>query len=328
MDDHFESGRRHDFEGDDHPPFFSNVKEETDEANFSSTEGDLELDLSTSERPNMEKKYRREFPAGRFLKKELEYIAKTYCDNYKTFYYSTVNGGKDKDCIARKKELLVEMAEHVSKLGDEPRTVEQVEQKIRDEMKRVKKYLIAKKHGRPNGKREIVLSTPQQMIADMIEKTTLEPFRQKICGEPLSEDVLEAFRSWKENGDASNMEMPIAGSSLEVSPPSGSQRGASPLPRGQRLSPPLLRNHKRKLAEKGETSADYMDESPNSKRDFDFDHLKDRRRALEEDMRYARAKLEAVTAERDFWMAKIDVLDLERQFWMSELERSLRHKYQ
>ncbi|VDN31477.1 unnamed protein product [Cylicostephanus goldi] len=164
----------------------------------------------------MEKKYRREFPAGRFLKKELEYIAKTYCDNYKTFYYSTVNGGKDKDCIARKKELLQEMAEHVSKLGDEPRTVEQIEQKIRDEMKRVKKYLIAK------------------------------------------------VRLW----------------------------------------------------------------NPNSKRDFDFDHLKDRRRALEEDMRYARAKLEAVTAERDFWMAKIDVLDLERQFWMSELERSLRHKYQ
>ena len=62
------------------------------------------------------------------------------------------------------------------------------------------------------------------------------------------------------------------------------------------------------------------------KRDFDFEHLKDRRRSLEEDIRYARAKLEAVTAERDFWMAKIDVLDLERQFWMSELERSVRDR--
>ncbi|VDM69949.1 unnamed protein product, partial [Strongylus vulgaris] len=201
MDDCFESGRKHDFEDDEHPAF-SNVKQEdTDEANFSSTEGDLELDMSAIERPspNMRKfkamragcysnYFQREFPAGRFLKKELEYIAKTYCDNYKTFYYSTVNGGKDKDSIARKKALLLEMAEHVSKLGDEPRTVEQIEQKIRDEMKRVKKYLIAKKHGRPNGKREIVLSTPQQMIADMIEKTTLEPFRQRIYEPSNGED--------------------------------------------------------------------------------------------------------------------------------------------
>lgn len=67
--------------------------------------------------------------------------------------------------------------------------------------------------------------------------------------------------------------------------------------------------------------------SAHNRRDFDFENLKGRRRALEEDMRYARAKLEAVTAERDFWMAKIDVLDLERQYWMSELERNLRDRY-
>ncbi|EYC26864.1 hypothetical protein Y032_0009g396 [Ancylostoma ceylanicum] len=306
MDECFESVRTHDFEEDEHPPF-NNVKhEDMDEASYSNAEGDLELDLH----PHA-KKSRREYPAGRFLKKELEYIAKTYCDNYKTFYYSTVNGGKDKDCIARKKALLVEMAEHISALGDEPRTVEQVEQKIRDEMKRVKKYLIAKKHGRQYGKREIVLSSPQQMIADMIEQTTLEPFRQKIYESHGVEDPVAV--------DTSNVDMPAAGSSLEVSPRGGSQRATSP---------PVLRNRKRKMSDqRDEMSRDFVERSAHTRRDFDFEGLKCRRRTLEEDLRYARAKLEAVTAERDFWMAKIDVLDLERQYWMSELERNLRERY-
>ncbi|ETN81259.1 hypothetical protein RB195_012518 [Necator americanus] len=305
MDDCFESGRRHDFEEDEYPAFNNVKNEDIDDANFSNTEGDLELDLH----PHT-KKCKREYPAGRFLKKELEYIAKTYCDNYKTFYYSTVNGGKDKDCIAKKKALLVEMAQHISTLGDEPRTVEQVEQKIRDEMKRVKKYLIAKKQGRQHGKREIVLSSPQQMIADMIEQTTLEPFRQRIY-EPHEDSVAV---------DTSTMDIPTTGSSLDVSPPGGSQRATSP---------PVLRSRKRKISDlKEDVSKDVMERSfnTNTRRDFDFEHLKERRRALEEDMRYARAKLEAVTAERDFWMAKIDVLDLERQYWMSELERSLRDR--
>ncbi|VDM83842.1 unnamed protein product [Strongylus vulgaris] len=158
------------------------------------------------------------------------------------------------------------------------------------------------------------------MIADMIEKTTLEPFRQRIYEPSNGEDSAA--------GEASNMEAPVAGSSLEVSPPSGSQRAASPPPvRNQRLSPPVLRNKRKLSDQKEETNKDSIDFNLQIKRDFDFDHLKDRRRALEEDMRYARAKLEAVTAERDFWMAKIDVLDLERQFWMSELERSLRDRY-
>ncbi|KHJ84156.1 hypothetical protein OESDEN_16134 [Oesophagostomum dentatum] len=273
MDDSHETAQVHEFDDDEHPAFSSIKQEDMDEANYSNAEGDLELDLH----PFTKKKIgHREYPpAQRFLKKELEYIAKIYCDNYKTFYYSTVNGGKDKDCIARKKELLIEMAEHISRIGEEPRTVEQVEQKIRDEMKRVKKYLMAKKHGRPFGKREIVLSPPQQMIADVIERTTLEPFRHRIFDPPNVEDPVAV--------DTSTLDTPTAGSSMEVSPPGESQRS----------SPPVLRSSsKRKVAEqKEEVSRESAERPPPPKRDFDFEHLKDRRRALEEDIRYARAKV-------------------------------------
>ncbi|KAK5984901.1 hypothetical protein GCK32_018502, partial [Trichostrongylus colubriformis] len=158
-------------------------QEENDGSVHSNLEGDLDLDLL------QHMKKRREYPAGRFLKKELEYIAETYCNNYETFYHSTVNGGKDKDAIARKKALLNEMAEHISTLGEEHRTPEQVEQKIRDELKRVKKYMAAKNQTTfPMNRREIVLSSPQRMIADMIERTVVEPIKPKSSEQNASED--------------------------------------------------------------------------------------------------------------------------------------------
>lgn len=274
-------------------------QEETDEAILSNPEADLEDILQ-----QFVKKTRREYPAGRFLKKELDYIAETYCNNYATFYHSTVNGGKDKDAIAKKKSLLMEMAEHISTLGEEQRTPEQVEQKIRDELKRVKKYMAAKKNGGSlpgKSKREIVLSSSQQMIADVVERTVLEPSRPKPVEQNGVDDSVVAV-------DTSFMEVPTAGSSLEVSPPASGHRNASPL---------HLRKKKRRLSS--------LREFDDRRQEFDF--VREKRRGLEDDMKYARAKLEAVTAERDFWMAKIDVLDLERQFWMREIEKSLNDHY-
>uniref|UniRef100_A0A0K0D9L8 BZIP domain-containing protein n=1 Tax=Angiostrongylus cantonensis TaxID=6313 RepID=A0A0K0D9L8_ANGCA len=198
--------------------------------------------------------------AGRFLKKELDYIAETYCNNYATFYHSTVNGGKDKDAIAKNG-------------GSLP----------------------------GKSKREIVLSSSQQMIADVVERTVLEPSKPKPVEQNGVDDSVVAV-------DTSFMEVPTAGSSLEVSPPASGHRNASPL---------HLRKKKRRLSS--------LREFDDRRQEFDF--VREKRRGLEDDMKYARAKLEAVTAERDFWMAKIDVLDLERQFWMREIEKSLNDHY-
>ncbi|KAJ1356768.1 hypothetical protein KIN20_014553 [Parelaphostrongylus tenuis] len=177
-------------------------QEETDDAILSNPEADLEDMLQ-----QFVKKTRREYPAGRFLKKELDYIAETYCNNYATFYHSTVSGGKDKEAIAKKKSLLLEMAEHISTLGEEHRTPEQVEQKIRDELKRVKKYMAAKKNGGTlpgKNKREIVLSSSQQMIADVVERTILEPSKPKSVEQNGVDEPSVAV-------DTSIMENPTAG---------------------------------------------------------------------------------------------------------------------
>ncbi|VDP07024.1 unnamed protein product [Heligmosomoides polygyrus] len=265
-------------------------RDDNDGSIHSILDGDVDLDL---------------FQHVKRTKKELEYIAETYCNNYETFYHSTVNGGKDKDAITRKKALLSQMAEHISTLGEEHRTPEQVEQKIRDELKRVKKYMAAKKEGGLlAGKREIVLSSPQQMIADVIERTLVEPIKPK-CGEGSSLDEAVVV-------DTSSVDIPTAGSSMEVSPPLFSRRTASPI---------QMRRKKRRLSQRE------LPQRPFDDFRCDFDFVKEKRRAVEDDMKYARAKLEAVTAERDYWMAKIDVLDLERQFWMRELERSLSSRF-
>nr|CDJ90145.1 unnamed protein product [Haemonchus contortus] len=279
-----------------HNSFKSYKQEENDGSIHSNLDGELDLDLL------QHMKKRREYPAGRFLKKELEYIAETYCNNYETFYHSTVNGGKDKDAIARKKALLTEMAEHISTLGEEHRTPEQVEQKIRDELKRVKKYMAAKSQaGLSNNRREIILSSPQRMIAEVIEKTTVEPIKPKSSEQNGVEEAVAV--------DTSYIDVPTASSSMEVSPPLFNRQITSPL---------HVRRKKRRLLSQRELPSIQPDDCRN-----DFELLKEKRRILDEDMKYARAKLEAVTAERDYWMAKIDVLDLERQFWMREIERTL-----
>ncbi|KAK6026197.1 hypothetical protein OSTOST_07883 [Ostertagia ostertagi] len=255
--------------------------EENDGSVHSNLEGDLDLDLL------QHMKKRREYPAGRFLKKELEYIAETYCNNYETFFHSTVNGGKDKDAIARKKALLTEMAEHISTLGEEHRTPEQVEQKIRDELKRVKKYMAAKNQSAfQNNRREIVLSSPQRMIADVIEKTTVEPIKPKSSEQNGVEEGVAV--------DTSYVDVPTASSSMEVSPPLFNRQTASPL---------HMRRKKRRLLSQRELPTNQFEDLRN-----DFEFVKEKRRVLEDDMKYARAKLEGETAERDYWMAKIDVI--------------------
>ncbi|WKY02071.1 hypothetical protein Q1695_015802 [Nippostrongylus brasiliensis] len=284
--------------------FSSSFKhDDNDESVHSNLDGEVDLELFQNLR-----KVKREYPAGRFLKRELEYIAETYCNNYETFYHSTVNGGKDKDAIAKKKALLNEMAEHISQLGEEHRTAEQVEQKIRDELKRVKKYIAAKNEGTLNsGRREIILSTPQQMIADVIENTIIEPIKPKPIAEQNGIDEAVVV-------DTSCIDVPTAGSSMEVSPP--------PVNRHNSSSPVETRRKKRRMSQR-----DFPTRPPFDDFRGEFDFVKEKRRVVEDDMKYARAKLEAVTAERDYWMAKIDVLDLERQFWMREIERSLSNRF-
>ncbi|VDL69352.1 unnamed protein product [Nippostrongylus brasiliensis] len=244
--------------------FSSSFKhDDNDESVHSNLDGEVDLELFQNLR-----KVKREYPAGRFLKRELEYIAETYCNNYETFYHSTVNGGKDKDAIAKKKALLNEMAEHISQLGEEHRTAE------------------------------------QQMIADVIENTIIEPIKPKPIAEQNGIDEAVVV-------DTSCIDVPTAGSSMEVSPP--------PVNRHNSSSPVETRRKKRRMSQR-----DFPTRPPFD----DFRYLrKEKRRVVEDDMKYARAKLEAVTAERDYWMAKIDVLDLERQFWMREIERSLSNRF-
>ncbi|KAK5981949.1 hypothetical protein GCK32_015539 [Trichostrongylus colubriformis] len=108
---------------------------------------------------------------ARFAKKELDYIAEMYCANYDIFHKSSLGGGRAKEAIALKRKLLQQMADHLSAIVDEKRTVVQIDQKIRDEIRQVKKYLRYKRQdalGTSGFSREIKLSSSQQYIADKL----------------------------------------------------------------------------------------------------------------------------------------------------------------
>ncbi|KAK5968768.1 hypothetical protein GCK32_005040 [Trichostrongylus colubriformis] len=74
-----------------------------------------------------------------------DYIAEMYCANYDIFHKSSLGGGRAKEAIALKRKLLQQMADHLSAIVDEKRTVVQIDQKIRDEIRQVKKYLRYKR---------------------------------------------------------------------------------------------------------------------------------------------------------------------------------------
>ncbi|VDL74277.1 unnamed protein product [Nippostrongylus brasiliensis] len=111
--------------------------------------------------------------AARFARKELDYIAEMYCANYDIFHCSSLGGGRAKPAIAfkMKRQLLQHMADHLSATMNEKRTVMQIDQKIRDEVRQVKKYLRSKRQkeldcrGYP---REIRLSSSQEYIASKL----------------------------------------------------------------------------------------------------------------------------------------------------------------
>ncbi|KAK6740608.1 hypothetical protein RB195_008828 [Necator americanus] len=110
--------------------------------------------------------------AARFARKELDYIAEMYVSNYDVFHKSSLGGGRAKEAITLKRKLLQQMADHLTAMVDEKRTVVQVDQKIRDEIRQVKKYLRHKRQdifgmfGPVSCSREIRLSSSQQYIAD------------------------------------------------------------------------------------------------------------------------------------------------------------------
>uniref|UniRef100_A0A0K0DNU0 Uncharacterized protein n=1 Tax=Angiostrongylus cantonensis TaxID=6313 RepID=A0A0K0DNU0_ANGCA len=78
---------------------------------------------------------------ARFARRELDYIAEMYCSNYEIFHKSSLGGGRAKEAILLKRKLLQEMADYLSTVAEEKRTVMQIDQKIRDEIRQVKKYL-------------------------------------------------------------------------------------------------------------------------------------------------------------------------------------------
>ncbi|RCN39128.1 hypothetical protein ANCCAN_14925 [Ancylostoma caninum] len=108
---------------------------------------------------------------ARFARRELDYIAEMYVNNYEVFHRSSLGGGRAKEAVAMKRKLLQQMAEHLSGIVDEKRTVMQIDQKIRDEIRQVKKYFRYKRQdmmGAAGYSREIRLSASQQYIADKL----------------------------------------------------------------------------------------------------------------------------------------------------------------
>ncbi|VDO96893.1 unnamed protein product [Heligmosomoides polygyrus] len=131
--------------------------------------------------------------SARFARKELDYIAEMYCENYDIFHKSSLGGGRAKEAIALKRKLLQEMADHLSTIADEKRTVMQVDQKIRDEVRQVKKHLRHKRLdmlGMGCSSREIRLSSSQQYIADQLKQKP--KLASIICSdvERLTEDAI------------------------------------------------------------------------------------------------------------------------------------------
>ncbi|VDM56195.1 unnamed protein product [Angiostrongylus costaricensis] len=120
--------------------------------------------------------------AARFARRELDYIAEMYCSNYEIFHKSSLGGGRAKEAILLKRKLLQEMADYLSTVAEEKRTVMQIDQKIRDEIRQVKKYLRYKRQNcfGKGGSREIRLSSSQQYIADRLK---LKPRLSKLCGD-------------------------------------------------------------------------------------------------------------------------------------------------
>ncbi|KHJ87263.1 hypothetical protein OESDEN_12966 [Oesophagostomum dentatum] len=152
------------------PSEMRSIKDE----DLGSESGDVESNNISNRRGSSEHEPR-EFAcsgAARFARKELDYIAEMYVANYDVFHKSSLGGGRAKEAIAMKRKLLQEMADHLTALVDEKRTVMQIDQKIRDEIRQVKKYFRHKKQdisGNGGYSREIRLSSSQQYIADNLK---------------------------------------------------------------------------------------------------------------------------------------------------------------
>ncbi|KAJ1356509.1 hypothetical protein KIN20_014241 [Parelaphostrongylus tenuis] len=237
--------------------------------------------------------------AARFARKELDYIAEMYCANYDIFHKSSLGGGRAKEAILLKRKLLQEMADHLSALVDEKRTVMQIDQKIRDEIRQVKKYL---RHKRQNclgngSSREIRLSPSQQYMADRLK---LKPRLSKLYSDLNQKSSESSAGLLSISGELANDR--VASCSTTDCPPSLSFP-ADTTSFAEHTSHPLDASMLYGYTEQSIRALDLTMET--------LEEL--RKNALRVEIDCARARTEAAIEERRYWEEKRNLLVLERQ---------------
>ncbi|VDO94398.1 unnamed protein product [Heligmosomoides polygyrus] len=80
---------------------------------------------------------------NQFTEKETAVIMERYIENYEAYHNKQL--GKFGESVGGKKKFLASLTEEVNSIGVSVRTEKQIDQKIRDEMKTVKKYAKAVK---------------------------------------------------------------------------------------------------------------------------------------------------------------------------------------
>ncbi|WKX99755.1 hypothetical protein Q1695_014545 [Nippostrongylus brasiliensis] len=236
--------------------------------------------------------------AARFARKELDYIAEMYCANYDIFHCSSLGGGRAKPAIAfkMKRQLLQHMADHLSATMNEKRTVMQIDQKIRDEVRQVKKYLRSKRQkeldcrGYP---REIRLSSSQEYIAS------------KLCTKPRLAGEISDPEKLFENGATllavkSEPLIDFAAAACSNSP--------------ELLLPPLITSTEPPVHSLEASLCSLSDYQRSKELDATMDTLEElQKEALRADIDCSRARTEAAIEERRYWEEKRNLLLLERQ---------------
>ncbi|CAJ0599313.1 unnamed protein product [Cylicocyclus nassatus] len=235
--------------------------------------------------------------AARFARKELDYIAEMYVANYDLFHKSSQGGGRAKDAIAVKRKLLKDMADHLTALVDEKRTVMQIDQKIRDEVRQVKKYFRHKRqemYGLGGYSREIRLSSSQQYIADNLRT------KPRLAG--LLDDM-EA-RPMENAGPMSMSDMPF-----DYHPGCSTTEYCASL-----TFPADTTSFAEQSSLSLEASLCGLGDFHKPKQIEKSDSLDDlRREALRAEIDCARVRMEAANEEKKYWEEKRNLLALERR---------------
>ncbi|XGW17950.1 hypothetical protein V3C99_002504 [Haemonchus contortus] len=284
-----------------------NVKDE----DHSSDSGELcNSILESCRRAESAERESKEFQAtngnvARFAKKELDYIAEMYCANYDIFHKSSLGGGRAKEAIALKRKLLQEMADHLSAIVDEKRTVVQVDQKIRDEIRQVKKYLRYKRQdalGTGGFSREIKLSSSQQYIADKLK------MKPRFSGVDYSELELRlaenavGLLSLPLSGELPMDYAPSCSNPSTLSFPADTTSNGEPPPLSLEASLCSLSDYHR-----------------TKELDLTLETLEElQKEALRAETECARARMEAAVEERRYWEDKRALLALEKEALLAQ----------